>query len=146
MTTQQPRPWEYRAAPRQDQAAPLAAQEAELLCRHHLGFMDARAHARLEALFAEPPADIAARLTKTCAHLGVTAEHAELYALAADYRNVLERLEHRISAGQWPIRNPGVLKTYLKRARGGDTEALCPVLTYLAHEAVADELLSSPTS
>lgn len=138
-----PRPWEYGAAPATRQGeheAGGALREAELLHRYYLGFLPARVKTRLEALFADPPADIAARLGKACEHLGVTGAHADLYALAAEHRDVLERLSTRVEAGAWPIGNPEVLKDYLKRARG-DAEALSSVLAYVVQEVVQSELL-----
>lgn len=146
MTTSfsKPRLWEYGAAPATRQGeheAGGALREAELLHRYYLGFLPARVKTRLEALFADPPADIAARLGKACEHLGVTGAHADLYARAADDKDVLEWLTACVEAGAWPIGNPEVLKGYLKRARGGDAEALSPVLAYVTQEAVRAELL-----
>ncbi len=108
----------------------------------YLGFMDAKAHARLEALFTKPPADMMARLKKACEHLGVTGAHAELFVEAIDYQNAIEQLEARVEAGTWPIGNPGVLREHLKRSREGDAEALRPVLAYVTNKAVEGELLS----
>ena len=143
------RPWQYRPAPPSQAIAaePLdAAQEAELLHRHKLRFMDVNAHARLEVLFADPPADMTARLKKACEHLGVTGVYAELYALAVENRDALERLTARVEAGTWPIGNLGVLRDYLKRAREGDADALHPVVAYVMDKSVEKELsLTSPT-
>lgn len=140
------RPWQYQPTPPRAvaiAAEPLgAAQEAELLHRHHLRFMDARVHARLEALFIEPPADMSPRLTRACEHLGITGEHAELFAQATDYQNVIEQLEARVEAGRWPIGNLEVLREHLKRTREGDADALHPVLAYVTDKAVEAELLS----
>ena len=113
---------------------------AELLYRHHLGYMDARAHARLDALFTDPPEDMMTRLKKACDHLGVTGENVEFYATAADYRDMLEQLAERVEAGAWSIGNLETLKTSLERARRGDTEALPPVLAYVMHDAVKQGL------
>lgn len=140
------KPWQYAPQPispsRRPKPSPELSplQEAELLHRHYLGYMDARAYRRLEALFTEPPPDIKARLLKACEHLGVTGEYAELYGLAAEHRDALEALWQRVEAGAWPIGNPEVLRAYLKRARAGDAEALSPVVAYVMHEAVAAEL------
>lgn len=142
------KPWQYAPQPvspsrgrrpkRSPELSPL--QEAELLHRRFLGYMDTRAHHRLEALFSEPPPDMTARLLKACEHLGVTGEHAELFGLAAEHRGALKALWQRVEAGAWPIGNLEVLKAYLKRARAGDAEALTPVIAYVMHEAVAAEL------
>lgn len=140
------KPWQYTPAPPPRRigtaaAEPLSAsQEAELLHRHRLGYMDKTAHRRLSKLFTDAPADITQRLTRACEHLGVTGEYVDLYTQAVDHAEALEHLWVRVEAGEWPINNADVLRSYLERARGGDGEALEPVLVYLLHPTVAAEL------
>ena len=120
--------------------AKMSDAVAELLYRHHLGFIDERAHVRLNALFIDPPADMTERLKRACDHLGVTGDHAELYGLAADHADMIEQLTVRVNSQAWPIGNLETLKTYLERAQQGDAEALPPVLAYVMHEAVRQGL------
>jgi hypothetical protein len=144
------KPWEYPPTPLKRRAEKASAevlnslQEAELLHRHRLGYIEKRACRRLEKLFSDPPPDMTARLLKACEHLGVTGEYAELYEQAGDHAEALERLWGRVDAGVWPIGNANVLEAYLKRARGGDAEALRPVLAYVLQERVMEELEEQP--
>ena len=141
------KPWQYRPTPPPQAITaaelPNTSREVELLHRYHLHFMDARVYARLEALFTDPPVDMTARLKKACDHLGVTGEHAELFATAAEYQDALEQLTARVGAGAWPVGNLETLKDYLGRVRRGDASALRSVLTYITQEAVKRELSRS---
>lgn len=137
-----PKPWEYKAAkPKAEATSSLtAAQEAELLLRHHLGYMDAKAHQRLTELFMEEPADIRQRLERACEHLKVTGANAETYALAVDHQKMIERIKTRVGAGTWLIANLDVLKEYLRRASSGEVEALLAVVNYVMLSEVTDAL------
>ncbi len=146
------KPWEYRPAPVNGSkrrsarvAEPLnPSAQVELLNRYHLGYMDAKVRARLAKLFQEPPSDIDERLAKARDYLNVTGEYAELYAQAAEHKGLLEALWGRVEVTAWPIGNANVLEAYLKRARGGDGEALRPVLAYVLQERVMEELEQQP--
>ncbi len=131
-----PKPWEYRTAKVTRQVntveAVPAAQEAELLLRHHLGLMDIKVHRRLSALFENPLADITERFLRACTYLNITGADVEVYASAAYYRQALARLKARIEADTWAIDNLVVLQAYLVRANAGDSQALLAVLGYVA--------------
>ncbi len=146
------KPWEYRPAPvngskpRSARVAepPNPSAQVELLNRYHLGYMDAKVRARLAKLFQEPPSDIDERLAKARDYLNVTGEYAELYVQAAEHKGLLEALWGRVEVAAWPIGSADVLKDYLTRARGGDGEALRPVLAYVLQERVMEELEEQP--
>ena len=139
-----PKPWEYRAVKAAEQASTVealsAAQEAELLLRHQLGFMDPKVHQRLSELFESVPVDTTARLARACAFLKITGANTEIYALAADHQQTLECLKARVEANTWPINNLAVLKAYLTRANAGDSQALLAVVAYAILPEVAAAL------
>lgn len=144
-TSEAPRklkPWEYRAAkPKTEVSGSLTGvQVAELLMRHHLGYMDAKAHQRLSELFMEEPADIRQRLERACEHLKVTGANAETYALAVNHQKMMERLEARVGTGTWLIPSADVLKEYLVRASLGEVKALLAVVEYVMLSEVTDAL------
>lgn len=144
-TARKPKPWEYGAVQtarsKANTAEPLPSPcVLELLLRHHLGFMDERAHERLSSLFKDPPADISERLIRACDHLKITGENAKVYSLTADYQEMITRLSIRVGADKWAIEQIATLRDYLARANKGDPQALLAVAAYVELPEVSHTL------